>query len=108
MKRKVVSLFQLSSVLTPPSQSTPVFGVNSGRANQGTSVMGRGVQHIESQRDVISERIDEEEKAGIKRKTDGEKEVIDQFRLDEEESLSDSLSDREELKFSKHVSDGDR
>jgi hypothetical protein len=107
MKRKVVSLFQLSSVLTPQSQSTPVFVVNSGRANQGTSVMGRGVQHqqhMESQRDVISERMDEEEKTGLKRKTDGEKEVIEQFRLDEE----DSLSDREELKVSKHVSDGDR
>jgi hypothetical protein len=107
MKRKVVSLFQLSSVLTPQSQSTPVFGVNSGRANQGTSVMGRGIQHhqnMESQRDVISERLDEEEKTGIKGKTDGEKEVIDQFRLDEEESVSD----REELNVSKHVSDGDR
>ena len=59
---------------------------------------------MESQRDVISERMDEEEKTGLKRKTDGEKEVIEQFRLDEE----DSLSDREELKVSKHVSDGDR
>ena len=67
--------------------------------------MGRGIQHqqqMESQKDVISERLDEEEKSGIKMKTDQEKEVIDQFRLDEEESVSD----REELKFSKHVSDG--
>jgi hypothetical protein len=56
---------------------------------------------MESQKDVISERLDEEEKSGIKRKTDGEREVIEQFRLDEEESVRD----REELKVSKHVSD---
>jgi hypothetical protein len=67
--------------------------------------MGRGIQHhrqLESQKDVISERLEEEEKSGIKGRTDGEKEVIEQFRLDEEESVSD----REELKVSKHVSDG--
>ena len=54
---------------------------------------------MESPKDVISERLDEEEKIGIKGKTEGEREVIDQFRLDEEESLSD----REELKVSNNV-----